>query len=145
MHLAQINIARMKAPLDSPQMKDFVDNLVPINALAENSAGFIWRLQDEIGDATAIQAFEDPDIITNLSVWESLDALKNFMFKTDHVKFMQRRSEWFHRLPAINHALWWVPEGHIPTLMEAKEKLEYLRKHGDTESAFSLRKAFDLT
>lgn len=98
MKLAQLNIALAKYPLDAPEIREFVDNLDLVNGIAEESEGFVWRLKDDSGDATSIKLFEDPNMIVNMSVWESTDALKNFMFRTDHRDFMRRKSEWFHRL-----------------------------------------------
>lgn len=142
MHLAQLNIAKAKYALDAPEIKEFIDNLDPINQLAESSDGFIWRLKDESGDATNIQAFDDPNIIVNMSVWDSVDALKNFMFRTHHRDFLRRKKEWFHNIPEDSYVLWWVPVGHIPSIDEAIEKLEYLRKNGDTPQAFSFKSNF---
>ncbi len=139
MQLAQINIARTKAAMDEPLMKEFVDNLDPINAIAESSHGFVWRLQDESGDATSIQAFDDPALIVNLSVWESVASLKAFLFKTHHIDFLKRKSEWFEKLDEANYVLWWVPEGHQPTIAEAKERLFYFREHGESAYAFSFK------
>jgi len=142
MHLAQLNIAKAKYSLDAPEIKEFIDNLDPINQLAESSDGFVWRLKDESGDATNIQAFDDPNIIVNMSVWDSVDALKNFMFRTHHRDFLRRKKEWFHNIPEDSYVLWWVPVGHIPSIDEAIEKLEYLRKNGDTPQAFSFKSNF---
>lgn len=143
MQLAQINIARTKAAMDEPLMKEFVDNLVPINAIAEASPGFVWRLQDESGDATSIQAFDDPSLIVNLSVWESVESLKSFLFKTHHIDFLKRKSEWFEKLDEANYVLWWVPEGHQPSVAEAKERLLYFREHGESDFAFSFKRRVD--
>ncbi len=142
MHLAQLNIAKAKYSLDAPEIKDFVDNLEPVNNLAESSEGFIWRLKDEQGDATNIQAFSDPDVIVNMSVWDSPDALKNFMFRTHHRNFLRRKKEWFHNIPEDNYVLWWVPIGHVPTIEEAVEKLDFLRSNGDTPYAFTFKSNF---
>ncbi len=142
MHIAQLNIAKAKAPLDSPIMFEFVENLVPINQIADASAGFIWHLQDESGDATAVKAFDDPTLLVNMSVWVSIEALKSFMSKTHHLSFLQRKTLWFNKADGPNHVLWWVPEGHIPSLAQAKQRLEALKSDGETEFAFSFRKAF---
>ncbi|MDO6766097.1 DUF3291 domain-containing protein [Agarivorans sp. 1_MG-2023] len=139
MHLAQLNIATAKDELDSPRLKEFVDNLEPINALAEASEGFIWRLKDETGNATEIQAFSNPRIIVNMSVWQSVASLQAFMFKTHHVDFMRRRSEWFDKSPLATYVLWWVEPGHRPTIEEALARLEHLREHGESEHAFSFK------
>lgn len=142
MHLAQLNIAKAKYSLEAPEIKEFVDNLEPVNKLAEASSGFIWRLQDESGDATSITAFSDPDIIVNMSVWDSIEALKNFMFRTHHRDFLRRKKEWFHHIPDDSYVLWWVPKNHIPTVQEAVEKLEFLRSNGDTPYAFTFKSNF---
>jgi len=142
MHLAQLNIAKAKYSLEAPEIKEFVDNLEPVNNLAELSSGFVWRLKDESGDATDIQAFSDPNIIVNMSVWESTDALKNFMFRTYHREFLRRKTEWFDNIPEDSYVLWWVPIGHIPSVEEAVKKLEYLRSNGDTPNAFTFKSNF---
>ncbi|UPR30119.1 DUF3291 domain-containing protein [Vibrio crassostreae] len=142
MKLAQLNIALAKYPLDAPEIKEFVDNLELVNGIAESSEGFVWRLKDESGDATNIQAFDDPNMIVNMSVWDSVDSLKNFMFRTHHRDFMRRKGDWFHRLPEDTYVLWWIEEGHIPTLEEAIERLEHLREIGDTPYAFTFKTNF---
>ncbi|KAA8667130.1 DUF3291 domain-containing protein [Vibrio gigantis] len=142
MKLAQLNIALARYPLDAPEIKEFVDNLELVNGIAENSAGFVWRLKDEPGDATNIQAFDDPNMIVNMSVWDSVDSLKNFIFRTHHRDFMRRKGEWFHRLPEDTYVLWWIEEGHTPTLEEAIERLEHLRETGDTPYAFTFKTNF---
>ncbi|MFA0658187.1 DUF3291 domain-containing protein [Vibrio splendidus] len=142
MKLAQLNIALAKYPLDAPEIKEFVDNLELVNGIAESSEGFVWRLKDESGDATNIQAFDDPNMILNMSVWDSVDSLKNFMFRTHHRDFMRRKGDWFHRLPEDTYVLWWIEEDHIPTLEEAIERLEHLREIGDTPYAFTFKTNF---
>lgn len=142
MKLAQLNIALAKYPLDAPEIKEFVDNLELVNGIAESSEGFVWRLKDESGDATNIQAFDDPNMIVNMSVWNSVDSLKNFMFRTHHRDFMRRKGDWFHRLPEDTYVLWWIEEDHIPTLEEAIERLEHLREIGDTPYAFTFKTNF---
>lgn len=142
MKLAQLNIALAKYPLDAPEIKEFVDNLELVNGIAESSEGFVWRLQDESGDATNIQAFDDPNMIVNMSVWDSVDSLKNFMFRTHHRDFMRRKGDWFHRLPEDTYVLWWIEADHIPTLEEAIERLEHLRKIGDSPYAFTFKTNF---
>ena len=142
MKLAQLNIALAKYPLDAPEIKEFVDNLELVNGIAESSEGFVWRLKDESGDATNIQAFDDPNMIVNMSVWDSVDSLKNFMFRTHHRDFMRRKGYWFHRLPEDTYVLWWIEEDDIPTLEEAIERLEHLREVGDTPYAFTFKTNF---
>jgi ABC-type amino acid transport substrate-binding protein len=123
-------------------MADFVANLPAINALAEHSPGFIWRLQSESGNATSIKVYEDDMIIVNLTVWETPDALRAFVYKSDHYGFLRERKRWFEKFSAPYYAIWWVPAGHIPTTEEAKERLEYLREHGDTSYSFSFKNLF---
>ena len=142
MKLAQLNIALAKYPLDAPEIKEFVDNLELVNGIAESSEGFVWRLKDESGDATNIKAFDDPNMIVNMSVWDSVDSLKNFMFRTHHRDFMRRKGDWFHRLPEDTYVLWWIEQDHIPTLEEAIERLEHLREIGDTPYAFTFKTNF---
>jgi len=142
--LAQLNIGRLAAPLDSPQLKGFVDGLEPVNALAEAAPGFVWRLKDEeTDDATSFRMFPDDDwILINMSVWTSPEALWDFVYDDAHRSYLRRRREWFERLNEAVTVLWWVPTGHRPKLPEARTRLEHLRKHGETEYAFGLRDAF---
>jgi hypothetical protein len=141
-HLAQINIARMLAAIDGPLMADFVANLPVINTLAEQSPGFVWRLQSDSGDATSIKVYDDGMIIINLTVWENPDALRAFVYKSDHYGFLRERKRWFEKFEGPYYAMWWIPVGHIPTSEEAKERLEYLREHGDSPYSFSFKKLF---
>jgi hypothetical protein len=139
-HLAQINIGRMVAPLDSPAMAGFVSQLDPINALADSSPGFVWRLQTDGGSATAVQAYEDPRILINMSVWESVDALKNFVYRSGHLVPLRDRSQWFEKPAEAHLALWWIPAGHLPSVEEARERLEFRRTWGGSPLAFSFGK-----
>ena len=141
-HLAQINIARMLAPIHDPLMADFAAQLAPVNALADSSPGFVWRLQSESGDATSIQVYEDDMIIINLTVWEDVDSLREFVYKGAHHGVMRDRKRWFEKFDGPYYALWWVPAGHIPSTEEAKERLEHLREHGDSEYTFSFQHPF---
>jgi len=140
-HLAQVNVATVRAPLDSPELAGFVAQLEPINALADHSPGFVWRLQTEDGDATAIRPFQDERIMVNLSVWESLEALRIFVYASRHLDVMRRRREWFHRMDAYL-ALWWVPAGTIPTVAQAKDRLQLLAGNGPSPDAFTFRVPF---
>ncbi|WP_174873062.1 DUF3291 domain-containing protein [Vogesella oryzae] len=140
-HLAQLNIATLLAPLDSPQLADFVANLQRINSLGESAPGFVWRLQDEAGDATALRPFGD-EVIVNMSLWYSLEALGDFVYRSEHVDFFRRRREWFSRMAEAASVLWWVPAGHIPTLQEAADKLAQLRRDGPSAGAFSYARPF---
>jgi len=141
-HLAQLNIARARAPMDDPAMADFVAQLDAINALADAAPGFVWRLQDDSGNATAIQAFTDPHLLVNMSVWDSAEALFAYVYKTGHAKVLARRGDWFERGEAAGMALWWVPAGHRPSLDEAKARLEALRRDGPSSSAFTFKDRF---
>jgi uncharacterized protein DUF3291 len=143
MHLAQLNIGRLRAPMDDPIIDDFRTNLAPINALAESSPGYVWRLQDDSGDATSIKPFEDDLEIINLTVWESIDALADFTYRSGHVEFLRRRREFFEAPTAPILCLWWIPEGTIPTIDEAIERLAHLRAHGPTPRAFTFRHRFE--
>lgn len=145
MHLAQLNIAKAKYPLESAELKEFVDNLIPVNQLAEDTEGFIWRLQDENGDATSIHAFADPSIIVNMSTWASVDALKNFMFRTHHRNFLRRKSEWFDNIALDSYVLWWVPQGFTPSIEEGIARLNYLRENADSPYAFTFKSNFSST
>jgi hypothetical protein len=139
--LAQLNIAIMKEPLESPAMADFVANLDRINALAEGSPGFVWRLQTDDGDATALRPLGD-DTLVNLSIWKDVESLNHYVYITAHVEIMRRRREWFDRMRESHFALWWVPRGHRPTVLEAADKLALLRANGPTADAFTFRDAF---
>ena len=141
-HLAQLNIGRILAPLESPVMADFVNNLDTINALAENSPGFIWRLKDDANNATSIQIYDDHRIIVNMSVWNSFDELYAYVYKSMHTEFLKRRREWFEKMGDLYHVLWHVPVGHRPDVAEARDRLEHLRAHGETPYAFSFKKQF---
>ena len=140
--LAQVNIGRVRAPLDDPLMDGFRTQLDPINALADRSPGFVWRLQTEDGNATAIHAFDDDLLLVNMSVWESIDALSDFVYRSAHVNVMKRRREWFETMDEQFLVLWWVPAGTQPDLNEAKRRLELLRANGPTPDAFTFRQSF---
>jgi hypothetical protein len=139
--LAQLNIAVMKEPLDSPRMADFVANLERINALAESSPGFVWRLKTEEGDATALRPLGDQTLV-NMSVWKDVASLNQYVYKSAHVEIMRRRKEWFDRMREASIVLWWVPQGHRPSVAQAIERLELLRASGPSADAFTFRHAF---
>jgi Domain of unknown function (DUF3291) len=138
-HLAQVNVARLRHPIDHPATAEFVAGLAPINAAADASPGFVWRLQTEDGDATALRVFPDPEIIVNLSVWTSVEALRAFVYRSDHTSFLRRRAEWFDRMDTPPVACWWVPAGHVPDVAEARTRLDFLAAHGPSPFAFGLR------
>jgi len=119
--LAQVNVAVLRAPIDSPQLAAFVEQLEPVNALADDAQGFVWRLQTEDGDATAIRAFDDDRIIVNMSVWESVEALGEFVFGSGHLDVLRRRREWFEKMATAYVALWWLLSAVLasPTLAVA--------------------------
>ena len=142
-HLAQANIGRLRAPVESPLMEGFRTQLDPINALADQSPGFIWRLQTEDGNATAIRPYADDDLMAiNMSVWESLESLQQFVYKSAHVQVLRARKQWFEQLASPILVLWWIPVGHTPTVAEARERLAYLKDHGPTAHAFTFRTPF---
>jgi hypothetical protein len=141
-HLAEINIARLVAPLDHPQIAEFVSELASINALADQSEGFIWRLQSDTGDATDLSYNDDPFVILNMSVWTSPETLRDFTYKSRHVEIYRKRHNWFERSDLPSYCLWWIPAGHIPTIPEARDRLEHYRKHGPTPEAFWFSQLF---
>ncbi len=140
-HIAQLNIAKLIEPIDSPRLVDFVANLDRINALAEDSPGFVWRLQDDEGNATAIRPFGD-DYIVNLSVWEDIESLRDYVYRSAHVDIMRRKRHWFEKAREAHLVLWWIPEGHEPTVEEARERLESLRRNGPGAHAFTFARAY---
>lgn len=141
-HLAQLNIARLLAPLESPELAGFVARLAEINALAEAAPGFVWRFQTAEGDATAVRPYDDDRILVNFSVWDSPAAFDAFVYRTAHGEVMQQRRQWFERMPESTSVLWWVPEGHRPTVAEAVSRLDHLRAHGPSAAAFTHRTLF---
>ena len=141
-HLAQINIARMLAPIDDPIMAEFVAQLAPVNALADRAAGFVWRLQTESGDATSLKVYDDEMIIINLTVWENVSALREFVYKNAHYGVLRDRKRWFEKFDGPYYAIWWIPAGQLPSVEAGKERLDYLREHGDSAYAFSFKSVF---
>jgi heme-degrading monooxygenase HmoA len=142
-HLAQINIAHLLAPIDSPLLADFVADIDYINGIAEKSKGFVWRLKDDSGNATDINPFDNKQYIVNMSVWESLDDFKKFVYESGHVEVFKKRAKWFSKMNTPHAAMWWVSNGHVPTAQEGKEKLEFLAKNGDTIDSFSFKRIFE--
>ena len=136
-HLAQVNIARMRGPLESPVMADFVARLDEIDALADASPGFVWRLQTSEGNATYLRPYDDDRILFNMSVWRSLEDLGAYVYRSAHTDVLRRRAEWFSRMETVYAALWWVPVGHRPSIDEAKKRLAHLEEHGPTPFAFT--------
>jgi hypothetical protein len=145
--LAQVNVARLLAPLGNERLKDFVEALDPVNAAADVAPGFVWRLQTEDGNATAIRAFEwdagdGVGVIVNLSVWTDLEHLAAYVFGEAHAAVLRRRREWFRQMTEAHVACWWIPAGERPTTDEAEDRVRYLRVHGPTPHAFTLRASY---
>ena len=140
--LAQINIGRVAAPLEDPSMAEFMAALAPVNAIADASPGFVWRLKDDSGNSTYIRVFDDPQMIVNLSVWESVEALRAFTYRGQHTAVLTRRREWFEKLDRPHLAMWWTPAGSHPTAAEGLARLDHLHRHGPSEFAFTFTKVF---
>jgi uncharacterized protein DUF3291 len=143
-HLALLNIGRILAPTDSPRLKDFMDGLDTINALAEGSPGFVWRYTAPgTNNATTTRPFPDENILINFAVWQSREQLWDFVYRSRHLEYLIRRREWFEHMAEPFLVLWWIPAGHIPTLEEGKARLDLLRGHGPTPEAFTFRQPFE--
>ena len=140
--LAQVNIGRMRAPLEDRVMAGFVARLDEINALADNSPGFVWRLQTEAGNATYLRPYDDDRILFNFSIWETIEALKTYVYRTVHAEIMRHRHEWFDKFRGEFIALWWVPVGHVPSIDEAKKRIAHLNAHGPTQFTFNFKTTF---
>jgi hypothetical protein len=141
--IAQVNIGRIRAPLDHPTMAGFMGRLDEINALAEKSPGFVWRLQTGEGNATYFRPYDDDRILINMSVWETIEALSHYVYRTTHAELLRQRQEWFEKLAGVYLALWWVPAGHRPGIDEAKKRIAYLEQRGPTEFAFTFKTIFE--
>ncbi|MFE9773647.1 DUF3291 domain-containing protein [Streptomyces sp. NPDC005931] len=141
-HLAQLNVAMLRHPLDDPRTASFVEMLDPVNAAADAAPGFVWRLVEEgAADATGLRPAGE-DVIVNLTVWESQEALWDFTYRSGHLEVMRRRREWFERHAEAHMVLWWVPAGHHPTVAEALERLADLRAHGPSPRAFTFATSY---
>ncbi|MEM8860402.1 MAG: DUF3291 domain-containing protein [Chloroflexota bacterium] len=140
--LAQINVGRIKGLPDSEIMKEFMDALDAVNAIADSSPGFIWRLQSDQGNAMDIQAFSDPYIAINMSIWENAETLFEYTYKSPHTEYLRRRKEWFEPYGTNHACLWWVKAEHKPSATEGVARLEYLNEHGPTPYSFTFRKRF---
>ena len=140
-HLAQLNVGRMVAPQGDPRVEEFYANLDRINAIAERMPGFVWRLQDESGNATSIRPFDDPEMLLNLSVWEDIESLEKFVWQTAHTAIYRKKANWFLPIESPHFVMWWIDRGHIPTLEEAKTRLEHLTANGSSEFAFGWESA----
>lgn len=141
-YLAQINIALMKAPIEDPVMAEFAAALNEVNAVADRSPGFVWRLQTSSGNATNIRSYPDPRMLVNLSVWRSVEQLKAYVYNSLHGDFFIRRRQWFEKYQGDHFAMWWIPSGYLPTVEEGKAKLDYLALHGDSPECFTFAKPF---
>ena len=141
-HLAQANYGRMRAPLGDPSMASFLAKLAKINAAADEFPGFVWRLQTEEGDATAVRVFNDDRILFNMSVWESIEALHDYVYRSIHAAPMRDRKMWFEDPDPSHQVLWWIPRGYIPIVKDAVERFELLRRHGPSKDAFTFAKRY---
>ena len=142
-HIAQVNIGRVKAPVEHPSMAGFTNRLDELNALADGSRGFVWRLQTPAGNATYFRPYPEEDsILMNMSVWETIDDLRHYVYHTVHAELLRHRHEWFEKFVGIYTALWWVPVGHRPSIDEAKKRLAHLEQHGPTQFAFTFKNTF---
>ena len=141
--IAQINIARMKGVnIDDPIMKEFTDNLDRVNELAESSKGFVWRLKDDSNNATSMNPYNDVQVLINVSVWESIEALEEYTYNTFHAEYLRRRKEWFNSFGKATYAIWWISTGNHPTIEEAMDRLDFLQKNGPTRHAFDFKNRF---
>ncbi len=140
--LAQVNIGRIRAPMNDPVMEEFAGALAEINALAEQSAGFVGRLKGDNGDATEIQAFSDPLILVNMFVWTDVRSLRDYVYRTMHGRFFARRQAWFEKYEGAHLALWWIAAGQFPTTAEAKARLATITARGSSAHAFTFRETF---
>jgi hypothetical protein len=141
-HLAQANVARMRGPLEDDVMAGFAARLEPLNALADESPGFVWRYQTDAGDATEVRVFNDELILFNMSVWESIEALENFVYRSNHIEALQKKAEWFERANRASLALWWIEAGHLPSVEEAKERFDILWSDGPNAEVFTFKDRF---
>ena len=141
-HIAQVNIGRVRASLDDPIMSGFVNRLDEINAIADRAHGFVWRLQTPEGNATYLRPYDDDRILINMSVWETVEALKQYVYGSAHKELLRQRHEWFEKFAGVYLALWWVPAGHIPGIDEAKKRLAHLETNGPTQFAFTFKTIF---
>ena len=141
-HVAQINIGRLIAPVGDPKVAEFVNQLDAINAIADRAPGFVWRLQSSSGNATDIVYNDDPTMLVNMSIWESLEALRDYVYRSDHVRVFRDRAKWFEKMDKPQYCLWWLPAGHLPSVAEGKQRLDHYQTHGATEFAFWFSQSF---
>jgi len=142
-YLAQINIAKLLAPIDSPLLQDFVDDLDRINAIADESDGFVWRLKDDSGNATQFNPFDNASIIVNLSVWKNVEVLKEYVYRSAHMEVFRKRAKWFEKMETPHMALWWTRADALPTAEEGRRRIMHLQAHGETAEAFTFKRIFD--
>jgi len=143
-HIAQVNIGKVLGPPDSPVMAGFMARLDEINAVADKSPGFVWRLQSTEGNATYFRPYpEDDSILLNMSVWETVEDLRNYVYRTVHAQVLRQRHEWFEKFSGVYLALWWGPAGHIPGIDEAKKRIAHLQAHGPSQFAFTFKTVFE--
>ncbi|MFF4776269.1 DUF3291 domain-containing protein [Microtetraspora fusca] len=143
MHLAQLNVAHLLAPLDSPQLADFVANLEPVHAISDVAPGFVWRLKGGGQPTDTVKHDYGDDLLINFSVWESRETLWDFVYRSPHLPVLKRRREWFHRVAVPYTVMWWIPEGHIPSLEEGMARLELLRAEGPGPEAFTFKEFYE--
>lgn len=143
-NLAQVNIAKRLAPMDDPIMRDFVNNLDKINAIADVSDGFVWRMQDEDKDEGAL-VFQDDALLINISVWKNLESLFSYTYNSGHIEVLKRKKEWFGKMEMKHMAFWYIKEDAIPTFQDAKNRIDYLNMHGSTPYAFTFKKQFTVS
>jgi hypothetical protein len=139
-HLAQLNVGTLRYPLDDPRTHGFTSMLDTLNEVADRAPGFVWRLVGDGGnDATAVRTSLGADVIVNMSVWDSRESLWNYVYRSGHLDVLRRRAEWFELPKTAFQVMWWIPAGHVPSVEEAVERLELLRAHGPSPSAFGFR------
>jgi hypothetical protein len=141
-HIAQVNIGKVRAPVEDPLMAGFTTRLDELNALADSSPGFVWRLQTSAGNATYFRPYEDDRILMNMSVWKTIEDLRCYVYHTVHAELLRHRHEWFEKFAGTYTALWWVPAGHRPGIDEARKRLAHLDQHGPTQFAFTFKNSF---
>jgi hypothetical protein len=142
-HVAQVNIGRIRAELDDPIMAGFMNRLDEINALADASPGFVWRLKTEENNATYFRPFNDERTLLNMSVWQDVESLRKYVYQSAHREVLRQRQAWFEKFEGAYVTLWWVPAGHIPGIDEAKRRLAHLEAHGPTQFAFTFKAIFE--
>jgi hypothetical protein len=145
-HLAELNVARLRRPLDAPEAAEFVASLDPINVIAETTPGFIWRLTDDDGRPSSfipIPGLDDPLVIVNYSIWRDLESLKHYVYKSGHASYLRRRNDWFEPTAEASVVCWWTPAGVIPDLADAYARLQDLRNCGPSDRGWPLNKPID--